>query len=101
MFHEAHRVTIKSSKFAKLLQVFEESADWILFIGVAPEAIASSQISNIFFHFVLRKVLYQTKYYSSLKVKIFGTSNNFGLATSLDLLSSLGGDSNLHVSVFE
>ena len=46
----------------------------------------SPQISSIPCHFVLREVVYQTKYCSSLKVKIFGTSKNFDLATSLALL---------------
>jgi len=68
---------------------------------------ASLQICSISFHFVLREMLYETKYCSSLKLKIFGTSKNFGLATSLALLSSLSDDSDcnffirsrLHVSV--
>jgi len=34
MFHEAWHVTIESSVLAKLLQAFEESADWVLLIGV-------------------------------------------------------------------
>ena len=34
MLHEVYHITIKSSGFAKLLQAFEESADWVLFIGV-------------------------------------------------------------------
>jgi len=32
MFHEAYHVTIKSSRFAKLLQAFAESANWVLLI---------------------------------------------------------------------
>jgi len=35
MFHESYRVTIKTSRFAKFLQAVEESADWVLLIGVA------------------------------------------------------------------
>jgi len=35
MFHEAYHVTIKSFRHVKLLQSFEESADWILLRGVA------------------------------------------------------------------
>ena len=84
-----------------MLQPFEESADWVLLIGVARGARVPLQMSDISFHFVLREVLHQTKYYSSLKVKVFGTSKKFWLAPSLALLSSLGDDSHLHVSVFE
>ena len=37
MFHEAYHVRIKSSRLVKLLQAFDESADWVLLIGVARE----------------------------------------------------------------
>jgi len=37
MFHEAFHVTVKSSRFAKLLQAFEKSPDWVLLIGVPGE----------------------------------------------------------------
>jgi len=45
------------------------------------------------FHFVLRKVLYQTKYCSSRKVQMFGNFKNFGLAMSLALF--------LHMSMIQ
>jgi len=35
MFDELRRVTIKSCRFAKLLQAFEELVDWVLLIGAA------------------------------------------------------------------
>jgi len=57
MFHEAYHVKIKSSRFAKLLQAFEESTDWILLIGVARGAMVSIQTSGISFHVVIREVL--------------------------------------------
>jgi len=76
MFHKAYGVRIKSSRLVKLVQPFEESADRVLFIGVARGDRVSFQASGISFHFVLREVLYQTKYCSSLNVKRFGTSKN-------------------------
>jgi len=57
MFHEANYVTIKSSRFAKLLQDFEESADWVLLIGVAKGAVVSPKISGISRHFVFREAV--------------------------------------------
>jgi len=62
MFREACHVTINSCKFAKLLQAFEESANWVPLIGVARGAMVSLQTSGISFHFVLGEVLYQTTY---------------------------------------
>ena len=55
IFHEAPLVTITSSRFAKLLQAFEESADCALLIAVARGAMVSLRSSGISFHFVLRK----------------------------------------------
>jgi len=78
MFHEAYHVTIKSYRFAKLFQAFEKSADWVLLIGVFRGARVSLLISSVSFYFVLREVLYQTQYCSSLKVTMFGTSKNLG-----------------------
>ena len=53
MFPEAYRVVIKSSRFSKLLQTFEESADWVLLIGVVSGDMVSLHASDISFHFVL------------------------------------------------
>jgi len=78
MFHEAYHVTIENSRLVKSLQAFEESADWVLLTGVARGDAVSLQTSGISFHFVLREVLCQTKYRSSLKVKIFSTFKNLG-----------------------
>jgi len=36
--HEAYHATIKSSRLVKLLQAFEESANWLVLIGVASVA---------------------------------------------------------------
>jgi len=44
MFHEAYHVTIKHSRFAKLLQAFEESADWVLLLLIGGASV-SLQIS--------------------------------------------------------
>jgi len=78
MFNEAYHVTIKSCKFDKLLQAFEESADWVPLIGVARGAMVSLQTSGISFHFVLGEVLYQTKYRSSLKSKYLAPQKSMG-----------------------
>ena len=48
-------------------------------IGVA-RGFHLHQIPSIFCHVVLSEVLSQTKYCSSLKVKIFGPPKNFALA---------------------
>jgi len=33
MFHEAYHETIKSSRLVKLIQAFEESANWVLLMS--------------------------------------------------------------------
>jgi len=78
MFHEAYHITVKSSRLVKLFQAYEESADWVLLIGVARGDTVALQTFGISFDFVLREVLYQTKYCSLLKVKIFGTCQHLG-----------------------
>jgi len=63
MFPDAYQVTIKSSRFDKLLQAFEESPDCVLLIGVARRAMASLQVSSISFHFELRECFFSLKHF--------------------------------------
>jgi len=55
--HEAYHATIKSSRLVKLLQAFEESANWLVLIGTASGDRVSLNFWHIFSFCALRGVV--------------------------------------------